>query len=214
MKLEESNNLSIESEQLLIVEGQDEKGFFATLLKYLDINTVQIINVAGRENLKNTLESLSIITNFDKVTHIGFVFDAEKNEAKSTFQSFESNLKKIFPAECIPKKSGDVVKAEIACGIFIMPDNKRSGMLEDLCLDSVRHTTLFPIANSYVQNARMLQSESDKEKYNIHKALLQTYLAGLPNLCNSIRVAVAKGVFNFENNAFGEIKDFLTKLYL
>ena len=68
MKLEESNNLSIESEQLLIVEGQDEKGFFAALLKYLDINTVQIINVAGRENLKNTLESLSIITNFDKVT--------------------------------------------------------------------------------------------------------------------------------------------------
>ena len=89
MKLEESNNLSIESEQLLIVEGQDEKGFFAVLLKYLDINTVQIINVAGRENLKNTLESLSIITNFDKVTHIGFVFDAENNDAKSTFQSFE-----------------------------------------------------------------------------------------------------------------------------
>ena len=30
MKFEESNNLSIESEQLLIVEGQDEKGFACT----------------------------------------------------------------------------------------------------------------------------------------------------------------------------------------
>lgn len=38
MKSEESNNLSIESEQLLIVEGQDEKGFFAALLKYKVLN--------------------------------------------------------------------------------------------------------------------------------------------------------------------------------
>ncbi len=34
MNFGEGNNLSIESKQLLIVEGQDEKGFFAALLKY------------------------------------------------------------------------------------------------------------------------------------------------------------------------------------
>lgn len=214
MNFVEGNNLSIESKHLLIVEGQDEKGFFDVLLKYLDINTVQTINVAGRKNIKTTIETLSVITNFDKVTNVGFVFDAEKNEAKSTFQSLEANLKKIFPAEYIPKKSGDVIKAKISCGIFIMPDNKRSGMLEDLCLDSVRHTSLFPIADSYVQDAKMLQSEADKEKYNIHKALLQTYLAGLPKICNTIRVAVAKNVFDFENTVFSEIKKFLKDLYL
>lgn len=67
-------------------------------------------------------------------------------------------------------------------------------------------------AESYVIKAKSLQADADSKKYNVHKALVQTYLAGLPDIANSIAVAARKRIWDFNSPVFDEVKDFIKKI--
>lgn len=215
MSKEPERELKINGTDLLIVEGQDERAFFICLLNFLGIDKVQVFDVGGRMNFSSYLAALSITSDFDKVKRFGFIRDAEENKAFSSFQSMCAVIKKYLPNVALPSEPGEIKNSEeFSCGIFIMPDNINEGMLEDLCLDSVKDTSLYSKAESYVIKAKSLQAEADSKKYNVHKALVQTYLAGLPDIANSIAVAARKRIWDFNSPVFDEVKDFIKKLFL
>jgi len=74
-----SKNFKITSDNLLVVEGQDESDFFEALLNYLNIKQIQLINMRGKNKFAIEFFSLCSIQNFNSIKQIGFIRDAEKS---------------------------------------------------------------------------------------------------------------------------------------
>lgn len=146
------------------------------------------------------------------MSSIGFIRDAEQNAAESSYASTCSSIKKYINNFPIPEIGQIITENGLTCGIFIMPDNKASGMLENLCLESVKTKPVYDEAEGYVEKAEALMGESDRKKYNKPKAIIQTYLAGQPVLVNTLANAAKKGFWNFSNLGFNNITDFIKSL--
>ncbi|CAB3288029.1 protein of unknown function [Methanocaldococcus lauensis] len=115
-----------------------------------------------------------------------------------------------------------------------MPNNKDKGMLEDLCLKSVKDSPLikcvdrlFECANQMYENGevkkyfekyeyfknkefyRKIFSESNGKIKNIAKAKAQAYLSVMPIIVKSVGEGAKKGYWNFESEELNELKKFL-----
>ena len=205
---------AIKSEKLLLVEGKDEENLFSALLKYLQIEHVDIRSAGGYLKFAKLYPSVAVTTGFSSVSRIGFVRDAESNEADSAFESISNIVKKYTPNILLPKNAGEIANGNIKCGIFIMPNNKNAGMLEDLCLDSVKESLLYNQTEKYISEAKSLLKTEDKGHFNIHKAKLQAYLAGTVNIPRNLGEAAMQGLWDFSSPAFQDVNNFLKSLYL
>ncbi len=205
----------IKSKRLLLVEGNDEKWFCIQLLQSIGINQkpenldVQVIDIEGNRNFASSLSLIIKSPYFDEVTTIGFIRDAEKNPAESSYTSTCASIKKYLSNFPIPEIGTVESEQGLTCGIFIMPDNKAAGMLENLCLESVRNNPLYNNAKEYVTQAESLLSGVDKKKYNTPKAMVQTYLAGQPEIVNTLANAAKKKIWDFNNPVFNDIIEFV-----
>lgn len=204
-----SNRVEIKSNRILAVEGKDECNFFKALLNYENIKNVQIIDIGGKDKFKKELPILINLEGFFDVHTLGFIRDAEQNQATSAFKSICSILQNNnLPA---PQQSNTVFTHQnLAIGIFIMPNNVDEGMLEDLCLESIKDKAVFECVNQYIE---CCSQDDETIKSNNSKAKVQTYLASKKPIVNSLGVAATKGYWNFENNCFADIKLFLHSLF-
>jgi hypothetical protein len=200
----------IERENILAVEGKDEKNFFDALLKTLGIDNVQIIDVGGKDNFKNRfpvyIQSEGALA---KIKNIGFVRDAEDNEAVGAFQSICSLLKNYglpCPIELCKVVEQDGKKVSI----FIMPNNNDCGMLEDLCIAAIKDTDIFNCVKCFVQ---CYESKIEKTRYNLAKAEILAYLSTCVPIVNSLGLAAQQKVWDFSHPCFAEIKEFLISLF-
>lgn len=200
----------IEKENVLAVEGKDEKNFFEALLKNLEIADVQVIDVGGKDKFDKTL-SLYIQSEgaLAKIKNIGFVRDAEDHEAESAFQSICTVLKK-YDLPCPVKTSEIAENNGVKAKIFIMPNNHDCGMLEDLCISSVRGTDIFNCVESFT---KCYESKIDRDRYNLPKAEMLAYLSTQIPIVNSLGLAARQGVWDFTHQCYNEIKTFLIGLY-
>ncbi|MCU0286504.1 MAG: hypothetical protein MUF15_08890 [Acidobacteria bacterium] len=132
-----SKKISILLKSFMAVEGKDEKNFFEALLKHLHINDVQCECIGGKDKFPLEMTNLYNQEGFRSIERFGFVRDAETGTAQSAFQSICGILgKHNLP---YPPKLNEIKKeGSKRVGIFIMPDNFGSGMLENLCLQSIK----------------------------------------------------------------------------
>lgn len=202
------------STSLLLVEGKDEVNFFDALLKHLGISDVQVIDVGGKDKFKETINSASKIPGFSSIQKIGFVRDAEEKIAQAAFSNICNSVNKIgisTPKSIGKCESGTYNGNSIRIGIFIMPNNKDCGMLENLCLKSIKGEECYNKMQSYIEYLEDMHTEN--QSFNINKAMVQTYLASTVPIVNSLGLGAQKGVWNFNNSAFDEIKEFITDLF-
>jgi hypothetical protein len=199
-------NIRIESKQLLAVEGKDDRNFFEALLKHENMNDIQIIDIGGKDKFKVELPLIVNLEGFSDVHRPGFIRDAEENQALSSFSSICDTLRKQgLPA---PEMINTIShKKDI-----IMPNNIDKGMLEDLCLESVKTMPVFECVEQYMECCMLRLSEKEKNM-NMSKAKVQAYLAVKKPVVNSLGLAAIKGHWNFEDNCFSEIKRFLHNLF-
>ncbi len=186
--------------KILAVEGKDEENFFNAFLKVLEISDVQVINFEGKSNFASKIYTLPKIPGFDKVTRIGFVRDAETNEAKSAFDSINAALNKAHLDSV--SDINTFTKNTPSIGIFIMPDNSSKGMLEDLCLNYITDLSEKKCIDGYFD----CLNNTPKEK---SKAMVQVFLAGKSPLVNSLGLGALNKHFDFSSKHFEKIKSFL-----
>ena len=200
----------ITKERILAVEGKDEGEFFKALLQHQKIDTFQVFPMDGKDRFKNELPLLMSTDGFSRVHTLGFIRDAEEKEAGSAFQSICGTLKKSgLP---VPKKIDAIIqKAKMRIGVFIMPNNLDEGMLEDLCIASVRITPLFQCLERYLACCSACLPAVEAIK-NPSKAMIQAYLACKSPIINSLGVAAQKGYWDFDHACFSDIKGFLRGL--
>lgn len=194
----------ITKKKILAVEGKDETNFFEAFLKHFkfSIEEIQIIDISGKDNFKNEIPTLKILPNFDDVEIIAFIRDAEEKDAKVAFQSIKDILKENnLP---IPRtiKAFSKGPQKPKTGIFIMPDNKNKGSLEDLCLKTINGEKIESCINNYIEC-------TEKIHLKVAKSKIQVYLASKEKIVNSLGIGAKKHFFNFNHSCFQDLKAFL-----
>jgi len=200
----------ITEKNVLAVEGKDEKNFFGALLKNLGIDNVQIIDVGGEANFNVNFPAYILADGaLEKIKNIGFVRDAEAREATAAFQSICHLLRK-YELPC-PSELGKIAGQDgKKVNIFIMPNNNQCGMLEDLCIESIKDADIFHCIKSFIH---CYENKIDKRKYNPAKAEILAYLSTRTPVVNSLGIAAQQNVWDFSHTCFNEIKNFLIELF-
>ena len=199
--------IQIEKERLLLVEGKDEIEFFNAFFRYLNLDTIQIINVEGKINFRDEIKLLSIRPDIEIVKKIGAIRDADEN-AQAAFDSLKDsfNLVSWEPADT-PNIFSD---SNPSIGIFIMPGaDQNNGMLEDLCLQSIKDQPDLRCVDDYIN---CIESLREERLNKLSKRKILTYLAGQQELVTALGLAAQKHIWNFDAPAFNELKTFLLEL--
>lgn len=200
----------IEQESVLAVKGKDEANFFKALLEFLNISNVQIIDVGGKDSFKNKLSGyIQTDGALVKIKRIGFVRDAEKLEAELAFHSICTILQQ-YALPCPKELCKPIEQDGKRVSIFIMPNNNSCGMLEDLCIDSIKDAEIFTCIEHFI---KCYIDKIEQDKFNTAKATILAYLSTRTPIVNSMGVAALQNVWDFTNPCFDETKRFLKELF-
>lgn len=197
---------------ILIVEGQDEAYFFDSFLKFLkssnEISHVKfhIIDIGGKDVFRSKKGISLLIKSYgftEIVRSVAIIRDAEEHSAESAFKSINQTLQKVgLSKPNIMNKFTLPSDNKISAGIFIMPNCKDSGMLEDLCLQSIP----FAFHKCYDDFSICIGATNIKQ---LSKSKVQSYLALQNPLSNRLGHSARENIWKFEHPCFNEIKSFL-----
>ncbi len=165
------------SQNILFVEGRDDKHVFYSLLKHYDVpEQFEVEATDGIELLKDTFAANLVSS---KLKRLGVVVDAD-----SDLQARWNSLRNMMinagynSVPVTPDINGTVVKQQgkITVGIWLMPDNTLPGMIEDFIKFLVPvDDVLWPVAEDVVQ--RVIATDQKFRPSYTSKAHLHTWLA-------------------------------------
>ena len=214
--------------KLLLGEGTDEVALFNALLAYLKIDDIQVIDYKGKHNIDVELATVVKLPGFTRLASIGITRDADYfpnmadwlvpenrgiGEAKAAFDSICSALRKTNLELPIPDAPMHKVSAvgKPAVSIFILPDCVQTGMLEDLCLQTLADTPEIKCVDNYFACITQ-EVQRTHPAYKLAKARIRVWLSIKESPDLSFGAAAAKGFVNFEHAAFDKLKQFLQLL--
>lgn len=212
--------IQISSEKIILVEGDDEINFFDAFLRHLELKDIQLMDFKGKDNLKNIILEFVDNSNFNLVKSYCIIRDADKS-AKSAFQSVADLLKK-YKQPC-PKKNAQFAHSEkLKVGVYIVSDHFGKGMLEGLCLATVKDHPIMPCVDdlftcfkSKLVGKTPEKPHSKKNHFypkNESKAKSLAFLSGMYEPANSIGIAAQQNCWNFDHESLSELKKFLEEL--
>jgi hypothetical protein len=173
------------------------------LLRHIKLNDyIQVQNFGGVTELNDFLAALAKMSAFDTVDTLGIVRDAEKSAGRA-LQSVCSSLKRRgLP---FPKAPGLFEGSEPKVGVFILPDGKSPGMLEDLCLRSVGDDPAMPCLDRYFG----CLETADSLPKNLSKGRVQAFLASRAQPGLLLGEAAGRKYWPWDHTAFNHVKRFL-----
>ncbi len=194
-------NLIITKGKILIVEGVEDKRFFDSLLKYLDISDIQVLPIGGKTKLLRNLLTLKKDPNFIlKVSKLAVTRDAD-NSAEGAFQSICGSLKNA--GFSVPTSVLQNVGSNPVVTVIIIPPSRTQGKLEDLCLEAVSEDLAIPCVQSYFSCLRTIPDfamPSDLSKAQIH-----AFLSSRIDPEKRLGEAAEAGYFPFSHTAFNTL---------
>jgi hypothetical protein len=167
-----------EGKRVLLVEGSDDCHVILALCNTFGLpETFGIYQCGGYTKVLKRLNALVLQPDGPEV--IGIVVDADSPDVMSRWRQIREKpeLKNYsFPDD--PNVDGVIVagyKDRPKLGIWLMPDNKNPGMLEDFLIELVPSDGIEAARNCIV-NAQNKKLTSFKETH-LSKAVIHTYLA-------------------------------------
>lgn len=162
--------------QKLLVEGKDDQHVIWALCEKFQLT--QNFDVIDCNGISNLYQQLPVRFKQSGVETIGIIIDADTNinerclSISSLLKDFGYNIPDIFPGE------GLIVNDEkIKVGIWIMPNNNQSGMLEDFISFLIPHDdVLLPFVTNTLDS---IEADNLNKYSKIHraKATIHTWLA-------------------------------------
>jgi hypothetical protein len=186
--------------KLLLVEGSTPTHFFEALLSEMGLkDDVEIRDFGGVEQLRAFVRALASTSEFRRqVRSLGVVRDAER-DASAARQSVEHALS----AAGLPEGVQD--------SIFILPDNERAGMIETLCVDSIREDPVFSCVEQFFECVQKQGVELPSAPQDA-KSYAQAYLATRTEVQLFSGLAAYRGYWPWDSAVFDDLKKFLKAL--
>ena len=204
--------------QTLFVEGNDDLHLICNICKVFDV--AKTFNIEDGKGVSKLLEGLPVrLKGSGETKTIGVVVDADVS-IKSRWQQIrhilvKSNLYANIPEECpsdglilLPINPDD-----IKIGIWIMPDNNSSGMLEDFA------AFLIPDQDRLLPEVDKILSDIESKGLNgykpIHhsKARIHTWLAWQEEPGTPMGLAITKKYLTVTPHICQAFVDWLNKLF-
>ncbi|MBI3661601.1 MAG: hypothetical protein HY234_00920 [Acidobacteria bacterium] len=186
--------------RLLLGEGPDEKNFFEAFLRFLGIKGIQPMQYGGKNALLGFLELVTKSQpEFMQVTHLAITADANGNESGTLASLREAFGRFGMP---IPDDRRFATNGHITTGMFVVRDR-----LETVCLNSLRGQAAERCIEQYLECVGYGASPGNREK-----AKSRVYLSCKDNSTLSLGVAALKGYWDYQNQAFDDIRSFLQEL--
>ncbi|SHH27697.1 DUF3226 domain-containing protein [Thermosipho atlanticus] len=195
----------INESTIIFVEGKDDEQFLRGLLQKIEIEDYKIIQLNGKNNLNKVLPAAVKVSGFDKVKNILIILDAD-DSPDNTFKSVLSALKKAnLP---LPKRPGEPTNnGQIKVGIFLFPDCKNPGTIEDLIIRSFDKNVLNCI-KEYINCAEKLGFNPKNEA----KSFVYCYIAVQHEPSGNFDVSIKRKHIDLEASVFDNIKEFLKRM--
>jgi hypothetical protein len=193
------------SPKLLVGEGSEEVYFFEALLVQLSIFDVQLEQCGGKTKLRNYVATLPKRPGFANLLAVAITRDADDDSA-SAFKSVCSALDNAQLAQ--PQACGAFAEGQPRVGVFILPDCRQSGMLEDLCLESVATDLAIPCVDEFFRCVE----NGGRTPNNMAKARMHAWLASQVKPDKRLGQAALAGYWDWNNPAFNLLKQFLRQL--
>jgi hypothetical protein len=193
--------------KLLLGEGVDEVRFFKSFLAHLGVADIQVEQYGGKTRLAAFLQTLvTPLPGFAALTTLALTRDAD-TDATGAFQSVSAALTAAGLAA--PAGHGLAAGTTPRVHVFILPDGVNPGMLETLCLESVKNSPAFPCVTSYFSCALRTASRQPK---NWDKAFLHAWLASEVEPDRRLGEAADAGYWPWGSPAFAPLERFLLGL--
>jgi hypothetical protein len=200
---------------ILACEGADDEAFLHRMLDHLRITGVDIRKFDGKPQLPTFLLGLRDSTEFEAVRCVGIVRDADMRAA-SALQSVTDRLRQLrLP---VPRLAGGLSTGNCEIdglvrtfGVFIMPDGRSPGELEDLCLAAIENDLALTCAQEFLDCVHARTGTVCPEK-DTSKARLNAWLASRTDPTLRMGHAVASRDIPPDSRVFDPIRAFLTQL--
>lgn len=203
----------MEKTRILLVEGKDDEHVIKALCQKHEIpETFEIISCEGIENL---FESLPVRLKTSGIEAIGVIMDADEdinrlwNRMKSLFSNLGFTIPNRFPdTGLILHNNGQKV------GVWIMPDNKANGMLEDFISFLIpEHDQLLSIVDSTLND---IEAKQLNKYATIHKskARIHSWLAWQKDPGTPLGLSITKNFLTTDKDICRTFVEWLIKLFI
>jgi hypothetical protein len=198
----------------LLVEGNDDQHVIWSLCeRFKIIENFDVIDCIGWEG---ALEQAEIrIKNPNNNTIIGIVIDADLDLQTRWNKAIGTLKRQGYELPELPNPTGTIILQEgmPKIGIWLMPNNKISGMLEDFIEMLVpQNDKLLEIAKASLKQIEELEINRYKE-IHYKKALIHTWLAWQENPGTPMGLAITKKYLTTENEVCTSFVSWLEKLF-
>ena len=204
-----NEGMTIDKPKQVIVEGSDEVRLFGALLRHLDIEDVQIQQLRGYNNIRRVLVAFVDIENFATVRSLAIVADANSNSA-SRIQSIRDALLNVdLPSPLAPRQIE--TRGRLSVSYLVVPHGEARGMMEDVCLASVRTDPAMECIDRYFECIEEADTPGPRSAHK-SKARLHAFLASRDDPSLRLGEAADKGIWPLNDDSFTPLKDLLTAL--
>jgi hypothetical protein len=172
--------MPLPQEHVLLVEGKDDREVVFQLCNYHQLDNKNLFTVQAKEGYEHLRDDLSVRLRVPALRTIGVIIDADTSLAdrwRSVCDVLARSGYTELPA--VPAEDGTILAAQGRLprfGIWVMPDNRLSGMLEDFIQHLIHHgDALIPRAQASVDGI----PATERRFQDVHraKALIHTWLA-------------------------------------
>ena len=221
--------------RLLLVEGQDDEVFFDRYLDHIatisdaliQASALSIIQYGGKDQLSRLLRELRNAENFELVTHIGIVRDADFNtDAFQSIQSAINSANRRNPVKYpVPRQHLEVESGQPNMMALVLPAPEREGTLETVLLQALADDPEMRCVDEYFECVKNQRPESEVARNRVDKQRLGVLLSGKLIIRDLARNKDAtrelpRYMYNmkwwhdgtFDHPAFNPAKAFLTQL--
>jgi hypothetical protein len=187
--------VSLMSDRLVVVEGRDDEGIVISLLDYLHIAGVQVINHQGRTQLGTYLGLIRRDPAYAELSRVLIVRDADNN-GEGRFTSGQAALiQEGIPA---PDTHSEYSATAPTVAIVILPGIDKEGAIEAVCLQANASEPATMCVTAYLDCLDGAgHVPRDRDKTAVH-----TFLASRPKPGLKIGEAARAQYFDLGNAAF------------
>ena len=200
--------------RVLLVEGRDDCHVVMSLCQAHDVpENFGIYSCGSDERVLKRLNAL--ISQPGPPNVIGVVLDADKTGVEIRWESIRGKLRHYpytFPETAA--SSGTIVESvgrQPRIGFGFMPDNSRSGMLEDFCAE-LAEPEACAFADRCVTEAQAHRWASFKENHR-SKAVIHTYLAWQDEPGRPLGQAITTQALKPDSDLAHRFSEWLKKLF-
>ena len=143
--------------RVLLVEGPDDKHVVIHLRERSGL--AQNFEIVEKEGINTLLDSIEVEVDIPGRTVLGIVLDADDNPS-ARWQALTDRLDRLRQEDHFdlpklpdqPEPSGTILEGRLRIGIWLMPDNRSTGELEDFVGSMIPSgDPVWPLSEAYIE---------------------------------------------------------------